>query len=439
MKSLMHELIKRRSNGEKVGIYSACSANEIVIETVMEAAAKFGIPALIEATANQCNQFGGYSGMKPADFARYVNNIAERINFDKSQLILGGDHLGPLVWQNESESLAMEKAEELVRQYVGAGFEKIHIDTSMMLSDDDHRTKLSDDIIARRAARLVKIAEEAFAERQKHVRYAIAPVYIIGSEVPIPGGSKEDEEQLIITSPEQFIRTYETFKSAFEEWEIADAFLRVIGIVVQPGVEFGDTQIIRYNRALAGALTSTLKNYHNIVFEGHSTDYQSRQSLREMVEDGIAILKVGPALTFAFREALFALANMEDELLEQGKSNFKSVLLNAMQKNPDNWIKHYHGTENEILFKMKYSFSDRCRYYLPDKDVSEAIEKLKKNINEIQIPLSILSQYMPDVFRKVIEEGLEVTAELMIKSRIMNCIESYILSTIIKCEGEKIC
>ena len=44
-----------------------------------------------------------------------------------------------------------------------------------------------------------------------------------------------------------------------------------------------------------------------LVFEAHSTDYQPPESLSRLVIDGFAILKVGPGLTFALREALYAL------------------------------------------------------------------------------------------------------------------------------------
>ncbi len=55
------------------------------------------------------------------------------------------------------------------------------------------------------------------------------------------------------------------------------------------------------------ALCAVLDDEPDLAFEAHSTDYQGRQPLRELVEDGFAILKVGPELTFALREALYGL------------------------------------------------------------------------------------------------------------------------------------
>ena len=68
------------------------------------------------------------------------------------------------------------------------------------------------------------------------------------------------------------------------------------------------------------------------------------------------------------REAMFALENIEKELIygtDTEPSKFAEVLDAEMLKNDKNWKKHYQGTELEIRLKRKYSFSDRCRYYMP--------------------------------------------------------------------------
>ena len=51
--------------------------------------------------------------------------------------MLGGDHLGPYVWRAEPADEAMAKARDLVRDYVAAGYTKIHLDASMRLGGDD--------------------------------------------------------------------------------------------------------------------------------------------------------------------------------------------------------------------------------------------------------------------------------------------------------------
>lgn len=423
------QLVKDQKNGKKRGVASLCSANKFVLEAAMENAKQYGEHVLIEATANQVNQFGGYTGMNPKDFVDFVQSIAEEQGFDKDKLILGGDHLGPLTWTNENEESAMKKAHTLIRDYVLAGFTKIHIDTSMKVADDDVNKRLSDEVIARRGAELCLTAEKAFKERKKQFPEAVEPVYVIGSEVPIPGGAQEEEEEGIsVTKPEDFRNTVDVFKQSYKTLGLEDAFERVIAAVVQPGVEFGDANIDEYDRDKAVDLIKALEDYPTMVFEGHSTDYQTPQNLRRMVEDGIAILKVGPALTLALREALFALAEIEHELEGLSSftaSNFKEVLEAEMLSKPENWVKHYHGEDGELAFKRKYSLSDRCRYYLPAKALDNAISGLIDNLSSVEIPLTLLSQYLPIQYTKVRAGVIPNTPEGLIRDRIINCIDEY--------------
>lgn len=339
-------IVKQQKSGVPKGIYSCCSANEYVLKAALKRGREMNIPVLIEATANQVNQFGGYTGMTPADFYVYVMKLAEAAGVPAENVILGGDHLGPLTWTSLPETEAMENAKELVRQYVLAGFTKIHIDTSMRVADDDINVRLSDDTIARRGAELCEVCEKAYAELKALNCDAEAPVYVIGSEVPIPGGAQEAEESISVTLPEDCLKTYDTFKQKFAEKGLYDAWDRIVGLVVQPGVEFGDADVFEYDSKAAEGLTAVLKELP-LVFEGHSTDYQTAESLKAMVKDGIAVLKVGPALTFALREALFCLENIEKELLSgSGKhlSCFRAILERSMLENDKNWIKHYHGS-----------------------------------------------------------------------------------------------
>ncbi|WP_442878265.1 class II D-tagatose-bisphosphate aldolase, non-catalytic subunit [Anaerorhabdus sp.] len=426
------QMIQLQKKGLPVGIYSVCSANEFVIEAALEKGKQTKSIVLIEATSNQVNQYGGYTGMKPKDFLKFVEKIAKKVNFPMNRVILGGDHLGPLTWTHLNEKEAMKEARKLIELYVLAGFTKIHIDTSMRVADDDQKAMLSTEVIARRGAELAEVAEKAFAKLQAKNPNALHPVFIVGSEVPIPGGAQEEEEGVAVTKVKDCEATIKTFNKAFLDKGLKDAWNHVIAVVVQPGVEFGDATVIEYNRKEAKKLTNSLKSYKNLVFEGHSTDYQTKIALKQMVEDGIAILKVGPGLTFAAREGIFALAKIEEELFKGTKtktSKFIEVLEEVMLKEPGNWKKHYHGTEQQCAFKRKYSFSDRCRYYLPNEKVQAALETLITNINTAGIPYSLLSQYMPIQYTNVREGRIPCTAEALIKDRIANCMDEYLFAT----------
>ena len=425
MKHPLQEMMEQRRKGAKCGIPSYCSANDLVLEAAMQRAIQLNKPVLIEATANQVNQFGGYTGMKPADFYEKVMGLASKIGVPESQVILGGDHLGPLTWQNEPEAEAMQNSETLVYDYVRAGFTKIHLDTSMKVADDP-AGELSTLTIAKRGVRLYQTAMKAYEDLRAEKPDAIRPVFIVGSEVPIPGGAQEAEDSLAVTSTEAFEDTVRIYRECFENAGIPAGFNDVIAIVVQPGVEFGDEQVFMYNRENAAALCTRLKKYPDLCFEGHSTDYQSRECLRQMVEDGIAILKVGPALTFGLREALFSLSQMERELVPDAQqSHFEQVLENVMLKNPSNWKKHYHGDEKQLYLARKYSFSDRSRYYIGLPEVTVAMEKLFDNLRKYRIPMNMLHQFIPNAYAKVRDGELLLDPRTLAVNGIVGYMEDY--------------
>ena len=220
------------------------------------------------------------------------------------------------------------------------------------------------------------------------------PRYVIGTEVPIPGGATEREEGVRVTKAEDARRTIEVTREAFLREGLAEAWERVIGVVVQPGVEFGDDFVLAYQPEAAKDLSRFIEN-QPMVYEAHSTDYQTREALKNLVRDHFAILKVGPGLTFAFREAVFALAMIEHELFaEDERSNIVQVLDDVMIEHPEHWRKYYHGTEAEQAFKRKYSLSDRARYYWVQPEVQAALTRLMKNLGENVLPYSLLSQFV---------------------------------------------
>ena len=425
MKHPMQEMMEKRRQGIKCGIPSYCTANELALEIAIRRAKELNQPVLIEATANQVNQYGGYTGMLPKDFYKLVLDMAAKFDLPEQMVILAGDHLGPLTWQNLPEAEAMEKSIELVYQYTRAGFTKIHLDTSMKVADDAEGL-LSTEVIARRGATLYKAAIKGYEELKAEKPDAIRPVFVVGSEVPIPGGAQEAEDSLAVTSVAAFKDTVATYKRVWEEEGVGEGMNDVIAVVVQPGVEFGDDQVFLYDSAAAAELCAALKEFPEVCFEGHSTDYQSPACLKAMVEDGIAILKVGPALTYGLREALFSMSLMENELVPaEERSNFIDVLEKVMLENPGNWQKHYHGDEKQLHLARKYSFSDRARYYIGQPEVLEAMNKLFTNLNTYKIPLNMLHQYMPLTYAKVRDGELPLDAKELAMDGVTNFMLDY--------------
>ncbi|MGO9804587.1 MAG: D-tagatose-bisphosphate aldolase, class II, non-catalytic subunit [Steroidobacteraceae bacterium] len=389
------DMVRRHRAGELVGIPSVCSAHPLVLAATLQHAHAQGGHALIEATSNQVNQDGGYTGWRPAAFRDLVWAMAEEIGVQRERVLLGGDHLGPNCWQSQPAQAALERAATMVHEYVTAGFRKIHLDCSMSCGDDPRA--LPDDVIAARTATLCAEAEDAWRRAGGD-----APVYVIGSEVPTPGGAQETLETLAVTEPQDARATIAAHHTAFLAHGLEAAWERVIGLVVQPGVEFDHDGVIDYVPEKAKALSGCLANEPHLVFEAHSTDYQTQEALAALVRDHFAILKVGPALTFALREAIWALDRIEHEWLgEERSSKVRETLLKAMHADPRHWNKYYHGEGRELALQLEYSLSDRSRYYWHVPEVADALSRLEAAFNAGTPPHALLRQYLPSAYEAV--------------------------------------
>ncbi len=388
MKPLL-DLIARHKAGEAVGCYSVCSAHPLVVESALRRAQHQRSYALIEATSNQVNQDGGYTGMRPRDFARFVHGIAARVHLPAERVLLGGDHLGPNCWQRLDAAAAMQRSEQLVSDYVEAGFRKIHLDCSMSCGGDP--PVLGDELVAARAARLCQVAEHSWRRTGGE-----APVYVVGTEVPVPGGAHEALTGLTPTEPTAAAATIEAHRTALAAAGLEEAWPRVIGLVVQPGVEFDHHQVVDFIPDRVAALSAVIAAQPHMLYEAHSTDYQTPSNLRALVRGHYAILKVGPALTFALREALWALAAIEQEWLPPGRrSALRETVLAAMAADPRHWEKYYFGDAAQRLLDQQYSLSDRLRYYWPVPAVEQAVARLFANLEAQPPTLTLLSQFMP--------------------------------------------
>jgi D-tagatose-1,6-bisphosphate aldolase subunit GatZ/KbaZ len=390
------DLVARHRQGHAVGVTSICCAHPIVIEASLRHAQEYHDDlVLFEATCNQVNQDGGYTGMTPADFVGFLRGIAERVGFDASRIVLGGDHLGPNPWTSVPPDAAMAKAEVMVAAYVAAGFRKLHLDCSMSCAGDP--VPLPESEIVKRALRLARAAEAAYEKAGGQ-----PPVYVIGTEVPVPGGATEAIEGLAVTSPQAALATIEAHRQAFVSAGLAGAWSRVIASVVQPGVEFDHHHVIDYGPRDAQALSKAITAVPNMVYEAHSTDYQTRGALRALVKDHFAILKVGPGLTFAMREALWALDAIDQELhAEHQQARLRDTVLERMRRFPKHWEKYYHGNGKPLTVDLQYSLSDRVRYYWPDPVIEAARVKLFDNLRANPPPISLLSQYLPAAMHAV--------------------------------------
>ncbi len=418
-KSYLTDIAQWRHGSGVKGIPSICSAHPLVIEASMLHALKQGAHLLVEATCNQVNQDGGYTGMTPADFRAFVEKIAAGTGFPLEKLILGGDHLGPNPWKSLPADEAMAKASTMIEAFAKAGFTKLHLDTSMGCAGEP--VALPDAITAERAAKLAAVAEAALKGMD-----GIKPVYIVGTEVPIPGGAMEEIEELEVTKPEAARETIAIHRQAFVAAGVSDAFTRVVGAVVQPGVEFGNENVIAYAPEKAAALSATLSDMPGMVFEAHSTDYQTRDMLRQLVMDGFAILKVGPGLTFALREAYYGLDQIAEFLFpEKRKETLIATIERVLTADPKNWDKYYHGSDDDKHIQRHFSYSDRIRYYWPQPEIDAAVKALFSLLDGVQIPETLINQYLTGAYVGVRDGKVKPDARSLALAAVDRVLEDY--------------
>ena len=416
----LQEVVQRRTGaGDRQGVTSVCSAHPLVVEAAVAQAVSDDALLLVEATSNQVDQFGGYTGMRPGDFRDLVHRTADRHGLGRERVVLGGDHLGPNTWRDQGAREAMVRAEDLVVAYVRAGFTKIHLDCSMACAGD---RALDDAVVAERAARLARAAEDA----ARHAGLGDRVGYVVGTEVPVPGGAHESIEALTPTSAAAARATLAAHREAFARAGLEAAWGRVMALVVQPGVEFDHARVVDYDRDRTGGLRAVLEEEAGLVFEAHSTDYQVPERLSELVADGWAVLKVGPALTFALREALFALARIEDELVgAEQRSDLAAVVEAEMVADPRWWRGHHHGDEAQQALARRYSYSDRMRYYWPRPAVVAAQERLLANLTRTGVPLTMLSAHLPDQYARVRAGHLAAEPTAIALDRVREVLRAY--------------
>lgn len=387
MSDILRQTIIENREGNVVALPSVCSAHPDVLMASMLLAKSVNRPLIIEATSNQVNQDGGYTGMRAADFVAFVHDISDATGFERDQIIFGGDHLGPQVWRAQSADIAMAKAEVLVEEYVRAGFTKIHLDCSEGCAGEP--AQVDDSVSAERAARLAAVCERAAPDAGKLS-------YMVGTEVPPPGGARDEEESIIHpTRPDAAKATLLAHFEAFKKAGIPAACGRIAALVVQPGVEFSPADVHHLPKGGNPELRAVLNDFDGVYFEAHSTDYQYPDAYKNLAEMGFAIHKVGPALTFAYRQAIYALDAMLDLIEGESRTapNVPKVMEELMLGNPSNWVSHYHGDDSYIALLRHFSYADRIRYYWAQPAAQSAVSELLQAVNAADIPAPVWMQF----------------------------------------------
>jgi D-tagatose-1,6-bisphosphate aldolase subunit GatZ/KbaZ len=420
MVKLLKTLRSRHRGGHIGGQVAVCSIHPQVLQAAARQAQKDQSLLLVETTAHQVNRCGGYSGMTPVDFAGSLQRLAAEHGLAPGRVLLGADHLGPHPWRHLPSHQAMAQAEALVQAVVMAGYHKLHLDTARSCVDDP-QGGVPPEVASRRAAALCRAAESTALQAG-----TAPPLYVIGTEVPAPGGSLAASGAIAITEPQDLQDELHHYRNAFRRAGVAQVWERVVAVVVQPGVDFDDHRTATYQPAAAAALSA----FHDqlpdpMTFEVHAADYQSPAALTHLVRDHFTLLKVGPCLTFALREALMALAHIEDALPGlTNRSNLIAVMEQLMLKDPQHWRRHYRGSAAELRYLRHYSLRDRIRYYWSDAHARQACETLITNLQR-PIPRALLRQFLPDLDDAVSSAALTPTPQAIIQRRIQAALQPY--------------
>ena len=203
------------------------------------------------------------------------------------------------------------------------------------------------------------------------------------------------------------------------------AWRRVIALVVQPGVEFDHHKVVDYVPAKARALSAFIETVPGLVFEAHSTDYQTPRALAGLVRDHFAILKVGPGATFALRETLWGLAEIGREWLGEAGGDFKRQVLGAMREHPGYWQKYYVEPDR-LALDLQFSLSDRIRYYWASPDVARACDRLLDGLAAAgPLPLTLLSQYLPRVYDGVRAGAVRGDVRAILREGVAHVLRDY--------------
>lgn len=404
----LRQIIADNNAGRRASIPSVCSAHPDVLRASLRLAQSLDRPLVVEATSNQVNQFGGYTGMTPADFVTFVHRIADDAQIDRDRLIFGGDHLGPQAWRAETPEVAMTKAHDLIAAYVAAGFRKIHLDCSEGCKGE--ASQLPDEVCASRSAALAETAVGQGGTEEF--------LFVVGTEVPPPGGARQDEAgDIPATKPEAAQATLAAHMDAFGDLSGA-----IGGLVVQPGVEFSPMTVHHLPLDRDPGLRQAISDWPKVTLEAHSTDYQNPRAYRRLAELGFAFQKVGPALTFAFRQAVFALDAVRRYL--GGSGDLPATMLDVMQADPKHWSSHYAKTGPDLHVQCLFGLADRMRYYWPHPAAQAALRSLFDDLDQ-PLPEPMLWQvFAPQVLDRAETLG-GMGAQHLVEAQIQLALEPY--------------
>ncbi len=416
MADLARQIAAANHAGQPVSLPSVCTAHEQVLRICLDAAARRGAALAVEATSNQVNHQGGYTGLQPQAYADRIRALAEAAGLP---VVLGGDHLGPQVWRRQPAEAAMAEAETMIAAYIRAGFTKIHLDCSEGCAGE--AAQLPDAVTASRSARLARVALDAAADPD-------GLAFVIGTEVPPPGGARLDEEgDIPATTPASARATLAAHRDAFEAAGLGPVLPQVCGLVVQPGVEFSPMAVHPLPMDRDPGLRAATSDWPGLTLEAHSTDYQPAPVYRRLAELGFGFQKVGPALTFAWRRAVYGLDLLRGLIGDPPEETLPGTMERIMLAEPGSWQSHYTGPPRAQRIARHFGLADRIRYYWPHPAAQRSVAQLLAQMGGSDLPRPLLSQVFDAATLDLAEARGGLHPEALIAAEVERALAPYFL------------
>ncbi|MCK7507635.1 MAG: class II D-tagatose-bisphosphate aldolase, non-catalytic subunit [Desulfobacterales bacterium] len=298
------------------GMFAVCSARREVLEAAIALARDHGEPLLVEATANQVNQFGGYTGMTPRQFASSSGRHGRRHGLPAGKPAAGGRSPGAV---RVAKRAGRPRPWPRQPSWPANAWQPVSTNctwTPAFGCSDDPPQGLPLEIAAERTAALCQAAETA-AERLSGRRQRPLLCHRrrgpdSGRHLGEPGGDPGHAGR------GTWLKFIALTESRFQEAGLSGG----VGAAAR-----GDRPARRRVRKFQRRPLRARKGPRALGLSSESAgDHDLRDSLHRLPDARVpgthgraiisSLLKAGPCLTNAFREAVFALEEIEAEHLK---------------------------------------------------------------------------------------------------------------------------
>jgi D-tagatose-1,6-bisphosphate aldolase subunit GatZ/KbaZ len=96
-----------------------------------------------------------------------------------------------------------------------------------------------------------------------------------------------------------------------------------------------------------------------------------------------------------------------------------------MLDTPKYWQAFYQSFEKNQPLYRRFSYSDRIRYYWPDEKIRSASKLRFSNLESVDIPLPLISQFMPQQYDAIRAGNLDNSPTALVKAKIKQVTQIY--------------